>query len=85
MSTKDAIALLAGAIIAVSFVGGAKTSPATAASPLGNTSGTRPGLAPIVSAADKGRARGLIKRVRVKGLGPNTGYERIRYGGNWAD
>ncbi|WP_431923193.1 HNH endonuclease family protein [Nonomuraea jabiensis] len=85
MSTKDAIALLAGAIIVGSFVGGAKTSPATAASPLGNASGTRPGLAPVVSDADRGRARDLIKRVRVKGLGPNAGYERTRYGDNWAD
>ncbi|MEV1177543.1 HNH endonuclease family protein [Nonomuraea sp. NPDC049784] len=85
MSTKDAIALLAGAIIVVSFVGSAKTSPATAASPLGNASGTLPGLAPIMADADKARARDLIKRLRVKGFGPNTGYERTRYGENWAD
>ncbi|WP_345564086.1 HNH endonuclease family protein [Nonomuraea rosea] len=85
MSTKDAIAFLAGAIIVVSFVGTAKTPPATAASPLGNVSGTLPGLAPIISDADKAKARGLIKSLRVKGLGPNTGYDRARYGANWAD
>ncbi|WP_226899409.1 HNH endonuclease family protein [Nonomuraea phyllanthi] len=85
MSAKDAIALLAGAIIVVSFVGSAKTPAATAASPLGNTGGTRPGLAPIMSDADEARARGLIKRLRVKGFGPNTGYRRTWYGDNWAD
>ncbi|WP_327581071.1 HNH endonuclease family protein [Nonomuraea sp. NBC_00507] len=85
MSTKDAIALLAGAVIVVSFVGTTKTPPATAASPLGNVSGTLPGLAPIVSDADKAKARDLIQRLRVKSLGPNTGYERTRYGENWAD
>ncbi|MFG1703159.1 HNH endonuclease family protein [Nonomuraea sp. M3C6] len=85
MSTKDAIAFLAGAIIVVSFIGSAKTRPATAASPLGNAGGTLPGLAPIISDADKARARDLIKGLRVKGMGPNTGYERTRYGENWAD
>ncbi|MGW0803941.1 HNH endonuclease family protein [Nonomuraea sp. NPDC002799] len=85
MSTKDAIAFLAGAIIVASFVGTAKSPPATAASPLGNVSGTLPGLAPIISDAEKAEARGLVKRLRVKGLGPNTGYERTRYGENWAD
>ncbi|MEU6713512.1 HNH endonuclease family protein [Nonomuraea sp. NPDC046802] len=85
MSTKDAIALLAGAIIVVSFIGTAKTSPATAASPLGNLSGTLPGLAPIISGDDKAEARGLVKRLRVKRLGPNTGYTRTRFGENWAD
>lgn len=85
LSTKDAVAVLAGAIIVVSFIGSAKTPPATAASPLGNISGTLPGLAPIVSGTEKSEARGLIKRLRVKGLGSNTGYARTRYGENWAD
>ncbi|QYC42768.1 hypothetical protein Nocox_25835 [Nonomuraea coxensis DSM 45129] len=85
MSTKDAIALLAGAIIVVSFVGTARTPPATAASPLGNAGGTLPGLAPIISNADKAEARALIRRLRTRGLGSNAGYERTRFGENWAD
>jgi hypothetical protein len=85
LSTKDAVAFLAGAIIIVSFIGTAKSPPATAASPLSNASGTLPGLAPIVSAADKAKARALITRLRVKGRGANTGYYRGRYGENWAD
>lgn len=85
LSTKDAVAVLAGAIIVVSFIGSAKIPPATAASPLGNISGTLPGLAPIISDTEKSEARGLIKRLRVKGFGSNTGYARTRYGENWAD
>lgn len=85
MSTKDAIAFLAGAIIVVSFIGSAKTPPATATSPLSNAAGTLPGLAPIIADADRAKARALIARLRVKGRGPNTGYERTRYGEDWAD
>ncbi|WP_328807897.1 HNH endonuclease family protein [Nonomuraea antri] len=86
MSTKDAVALLAGAVIVVSLIGSAKTPPAaTAASPLGNSAGTLPGLAPIISDADKSAARDLIQGLRVKGRGPNTGYDRLEYGENWAD
>ncbi|MEW9551572.1 HNH endonuclease family protein [Nonomuraea sp. NPDC050783] len=85
MSTKDAIALLAGAVVVVSLVGTARTPAATAASPLGNATGTLPGLAPIISDADRASARALIKRLRTRGLGSNAGYERTRYGENWAD
>ncbi|MFI6926960.1 HNH endonuclease family protein [Nonomuraea spiralis] len=85
MSTKDAIAILAGAVIVVSFVSTAKSPAATAASPLSNASGTLPGLAPVLSGGDKARARALIHRLRVKGRGPGTGYARSRYGENWAD
>ncbi|MCF6472255.1 HNH endonuclease [Nonomuraea sp. MG754425] len=85
LSTKDTIAVLAGAIVVVSFISSARTQPATAASPLGNVSGTLPSLAPLVSNADKAQARRLIKRLRVQRLGPNTGYDRTRYGANWAD
>ncbi|TDD46669.1 HNH endonuclease [Nonomuraea terrae] len=85
MSTKDAVAFLAGAIIVVSFIGTAKQSPATAASPLTNVSGTLPGLAPITARDDRSDARRLIQRLRVKPMGPNTGYSRLRYGANWAD
>lgn len=85
MSTKDAVAFLAGAIIVVSFIGTAKNRPATAVSPLANVTGTRPGLAPIISDADKRAARGLIRRVHVRTMGRNAGYNRARYGENWAD
>lgn len=85
LSAKDTIALLAGGVLVVSFIGGTKSSPATAASPLNNTSGTLPGLAPITKDTDKVSARTLIKGLRVKDRGPKTGYERTRYGDNWAD
>ncbi|GAA3710360.1 HNH endonuclease family protein [Nonomuraea antimicrobica] len=85
MSTKDAFAVLTGAVIVVSLIDSTKTPPATAAGPLGNLSGTLPGLAPVSADADRSEARGLIERLRVKGLGPGTGYARTRYGENWAD
>ncbi|NUW38801.1 HNH endonuclease family protein [Nonomuraea rhodomycinica] len=92
MSTKDTVALIAGGVLVVSLFGTAKGTHATrtaavgtAASPLANTGGTRPGLAPITSGADRAAARKLISRLRVKGRGPATGYARSRYGGNWAD
>ncbi|GAA4223767.1 hypothetical protein FHR32_003127 [Streptosporangium album] len=53
--------------------------------PLANLDGVRPGLAPVRSAGDRSEAVGLIKRLRVKGMGPKTGYTRTRFGGNWAD
>ncbi|WP_219470053.1 HNH endonuclease family protein [Nonomuraea rhizosphaerae] len=85
MSTKDTIALLAGGVLIVSLFAGTKSTPATAASPLGNASGTLPGLAAISTDVDRAKARALIKDLRVKGRGAGTGYERIRYGDNWAD
>ncbi|WP_327092025.1 HNH endonuclease family protein [Nonomuraea sp. NBC_01738] len=85
MSTRDAVALLAGAVLIVSLFGNTTSTQATAASPLGNTTGTRPGLAPITTGADKKAAATLIKRLRVKERGPKTGYERTDYGDNWAD
>jgi 5-methylcytosine-specific restriction endonuclease McrA len=85
LSTKDTIALLAGGVLVVSLFASTKTAPATAASPLGNISGTLPGLAPVDTDADKAKARALITRLRTKGRGPKTGYERIKYGDNWAD
>ncbi|MFG1947013.1 HNH endonuclease family protein [Nonomuraea sp. NPDC048826] len=86
MSVKDAVAILAGAVIVVSLASGVETTPpATAASPLGNASGTLPGLAPIAEKEDKARARAIIARLKVRGRGPSTGYTRARYGANWAD
>lgn len=87
MSAKDAVAILAGAVIVVSLINSADTttSPATAASPLSNVSGTLPGLAPITTDADRAAARAIITRLRVQSRGPATGYRRTRYGANWAD
>ncbi|MER7502677.1 HNH endonuclease family protein [Nonomuraea pusilla] len=85
MTTKAAIALLTGAVIVVSLAGNATTTPVTAATPLSNAGGTRPGLAPISSDADRAAARALIRRLRVRDRGPNTGYDRLNYGDNWAD
>jgi hypothetical protein len=85
LSTKDAVALLAGAVLVVSLVSTGKSTPATAAGPLGNVAGTKPGLAPVTAAADRARARALIKGLRVRALGSHSGYERARYGENWAD
>nr|WP_240529888.1 HNH endonuclease family protein [Streptomyces mangrovisoli] len=56
-----------------------------AVSPLDNPDGTKPGLAAITSAADKERARALIKKVTTKGRGPKTGYSRDQFGYAWMD
>ncbi|MER6945224.1 HNH endonuclease family protein [Nonomuraea sp. NPDC000554] len=85
MSTKDAVAILAGAVLVVSLFSSGKSTPATATSPLGNATGTRPGLAPITTDQDRAAARALVNRLTVKGQGPKTGYQRTRYGDNWAD
>jgi hypothetical protein len=53
--------------------------------PLQNVDGLRPGLAPILSAGDRADAVRLIKKLRVRGMGPKTGYVRARFGENWAD
>jgi hypothetical protein len=54
-------------------------------SPLANPEGTKPGLAPITSDADKTKARQLIERVTTKGRGPKTGYDRDEFGYAWTD
>ncbi|MBO3750254.1 HNH endonuclease [Streptosporangiaceae bacterium NEAU-GS5] len=64
------------------------TSTTTAqarANPLDNPDGTRPGLAAVTSAADRAAARRLIDRLRTRGKGPKTGYERVRFGEKWTD
>ncbi|WP_245658458.1 HNH endonuclease family protein [Microtetraspora malaysiensis] len=58
---------------------------AARAMPLNNTRGTKPGLAPITSGKDRAAAVALIRKLRVKGSGPKTGYARTRFGENWAD
>ncbi|EPD90481.1 hypothetical protein HMPREF1486_05841 [Streptomyces sp. HPH0547] len=54
-------------------------------SPLDNPDGTKPGLAPLTSDADKARARRVIEQLRTKGRGPKTGYERDKFGYAWMD
>jgi hypothetical protein len=56
-----------------------------AVSPLVNPDGTKPGLAPITSAADQAKARALIEKVATKGRGPKTGYDRDEFGYAWMD
>jgi hypothetical protein len=64
---------------------GPVVSDGHAVSPLDNPDGTKPGLAPITSSADLGRARALIQRVATKGRGPKTGYSRDQFGYAWMD
>lgn len=86
MSTRDTIALLAGAVLIASLFGSqGHPPPAKAAQPLANPDGTRPGLAPITATLDKAAATDLISALRVRAMGPKTGYRRSRYGANWAD
>ncbi|WP_206185048.1 HNH endonuclease family protein [Thermoactinospora rubra] len=89
MSTRDAIALLAGTVMIVSLLGHTEatppTPPPTPASPLANTDGTRPGLAPLTTSADRRHARTLIHRLPTRRMGPKTGYTRRHYGKNWTD
>ncbi|WP_433249403.1 HNH endonuclease family protein [Streptosporangium sp. CA-135522] len=53
--------------------------------PLDNPRGTRPGLAPLRSGRDRVVAIRLIKKLRVRRMGPKRGYTRARFGDNWAD
>jgi hypothetical protein len=66
----------------------APTAPAEAGlatNPLANPDGTKPGLAPVTSASDLDAARTLIDKVRTKGRGAKTGYERAAFGPAWTD
>ncbi|MFD8643633.1 HNH endonuclease family protein [Streptomyces zaomyceticus] len=56
-----------------------------AADPLKNPDGTKPGLAPVATNADKAEARKLIGELSVKGRGPKTGYARDKFGYAWMD
>ena len=56
-----------------------------AVNPLDNPDGTKPGLAAIISTADKAKARSLIEKVETKGRGPKTGYARDKFGYAWMD
>lgn len=65
--------------------GGGPAPDRRVVSPLRNPEGTRPGLAPVTSDADRAAARAVIERVAVKGPGPRTGYDRDRFGHAWTD
>jgi hypothetical protein len=56
-----------------------------ATSPLKNPDGTKPGLAPLTSAAERAAGRRLIDQLRTKGRGPKTGYDRDEFGYAWMD
>jgi hypothetical protein len=77
------VTVVIGAVVVVSLA--AQTDSRARVGPLDNPDGTRPGLAPITSPRDRVAAVQLIKKLRVKGSGPKTGYERTRFGENWAD
>ncbi|MFE8915717.1 HNH endonuclease family protein [Streptomyces globisporus] len=65
--------------------GGAQSAEGFGAGPLDNPDGTKPGLAPLTSDADRAAARQLIEKVATKGRGPKTGYERDKFGYAWKD
>jgi len=55
------------------------------ANPLQNPDGTKAGLAPITSEADRKAGRELIARVKTAEPGPKTGYDRDQFGPAWTD
>lgn len=61
------------------------TGSGRAVSPLDNPDGTKPGLAPLTSDADRDEALALIEKVATKGRGPKTGYDRDEFGYAWMD
>lgn len=65
--------------------GGGQSTGGFGAGPLSNPDGTKPGLAPLTSDADRAAARKLIEKVSTKGRGPKTGYERDKFGYAWKD
>ncbi|WEH40152.1 HNH endonuclease family protein [Streptomyces sp. NBC_01218] len=64
---------------------GAQSAEGFGASPLDNPDGTKPGLAPLTSDADRAEARKVIDKVLTKGRGPKTGYDRDEFGSAWKD
>jgi hypothetical protein len=88
-----ALALAAALALVSGCDGLEKGSPPTGAgapdghavSPLKNPDGTKPGLAPVTSDADKAAALKLIETLSTKGRGPQTGYTRAKFGYAWMD
>jgi hypothetical protein len=76
---------LSGPGDAAPSAGSTQAATGSGTDPLTNPDGTKPGLAPITSTADRAAARRLIGRVSVKGRGPKTGYSRERFGYAWMD
>jgi hypothetical protein len=64
---------------------GPAASDGRAVSPLENSDGTKPGLAPVTSDRDESAARHLIEKLQTKGRGPKTGYDRDKFGDAWID
>ncbi|NEE16631.1 HNH endonuclease, partial [Streptomyces sp. SID7499] len=50
--------------------GGGRSAEGFGASPLDNPDGTKPGLAPLTTDADRAAARKIIEKVATKGRGP---------------
>lgn len=65
--------------------GGARSADGFGVSPLDNPDGTKPGLAPLTTDADRAAARKIIEKVATKGRGPKTGYARDQFGYAWMD
>ncbi|MDH2426677.1 HNH endonuclease family protein [Sphaerisporangium sp. TRM90804] len=93
LSTSGTAVAVAGALLiaAVATQGGfdrsagAERKIVRQVSPLENPRGTRAGLDPLTSRAERAAAVRLIKKVRVRGMGSKAGYSRARFGENWAD
>ncbi|MFI6813575.1 HNH endonuclease family protein [Nonomuraea sp. NPDC050328] len=86
MSTRDTIAVIAGAVMILALIGKpATTSRAAAASPLTNTDGTRSGLAPLTTGTERRQGADVIRGLRTRPMGSKAGYDRLNYGANWAD
>ncbi|MEU1088264.1 HNH endonuclease family protein [Streptomyces sp. NPDC005576] len=64
---------------------GAQSTEGFGASPLDNPDGTKRGLAPLTTDADRAEARKVIEKVLTKGRGPKTGYDRDEFGSAWKD
>ena len=64
---------------------GPVSSDGHAVSPLTDPDGTKPGLAPITSAADLSAARDLIGRVGTRSPASLSGYTRDKFGTAWTD
>ncbi|GAA2243008.1 MULTISPECIES: HNH endonuclease family protein [Kitasatospora] len=92
-TTLSAIALLLVAAPVLTACGGhggkSSDDPAKPAalgtSPLRNPDGTKPGLAPIGSDADRRAARDLIDKVTTASAGSKAGYDRDQFGPAWTD
>lgn len=65
--------------------GGGADAGTFGVSPLVNPDGTKPGLAPLTSDADKKAGLKVIDQVTTKGRGPKTGYDRKKFGYAWMD